>query len=83
MNTYKVYIKFKKGLGEDLSFSIDSEQSVKQGLIVEWEDIKKDGAWTVGDYTILTDEILWIRIEGDKYIEKFSGNKIQNKRKKV
>ena len=76
MNNYKIYIKYKKGVGEDLSISIDTEESVKKALVDNWNDITVDGAWTVGDYTILMNDILWIRIEGDKLVEKPSRNKL-------
>ena len=76
MNTYKIYIKYKKGVGDDLSFNIDAEESVKKALVEQWNDITVDGAWTVGDYTILMNDILWIRIEGDKISEKPSRNKL-------
>lgn len=63
MNTYKVSIKFKQG--KSLEFDIDTDENLKVAVPANWSSDKKEGALTIGEYLIATDDIQWIRIKGE------------------
>ena len=61
---YNVIVKFKNG--EILEFVISSEEDLRQALADSWAN---DDVFRIGDYFVVVDEILWIRIESVMNIE--------------
>ena len=80
VNKYDITISFKhKG---SLHFELITEENLKENFIKEWGTNKKEGAITIGEYIISTDDVLWVRIQGrdkigdDKVVEESSGKKL-------
>ena len=69
---YQINIAFKNN--KQLYFDIVQEDDLRENFIHEWTTSKKEGILIIGDYIISIDDILWIRIEGERISEKSSGN---------
>lgn len=75
MNRFRITFNFKQG--KNLYFEMDTEEDLREELGEEWQKSKKDGAMLIGEYLIKTDDLRWLRIEGE-VLEEPSGTEIQN-----
>jgi len=76
MNRFKLVFNFKQG--KNLNFEIDTEEDLRETLHDEWEKSKKDGTIIIGEYLIKTEDLRWLRIEGETLNAEPSGTEIQN-----
>ena len=65
MDTYITTIKFKNLKTVDIRS--DTEEDLRDKLEKEWATIKKEGILRLGDYFIVSDEILWIKVKGERF----------------
>ena len=85
MRTYEIIVEFKSN--KPLNIKLDSDKSLTKiiestGKELEEAKQKRTPLW-VSNYLIDSNEILYVKIEGDLTLEKHSRKKLQNTRKKI
>ena len=71
MDRFRIEIKFKDG--KILPIEIDSEEDLRNEIAKTWSG--KKSALFIGDYVISTEDIRWIKVEGER-LEKPSGKQL-------
>ena len=78
---YKLTVVFKDKRFFDIT--TQSDENPYDILMKDWKKYKKVGALAIGQYIFDINEIIYIKVEGDK-VEERAGKEVQNnKRKKV
>ena len=69
---YKLQIKFKKDIGNDLNIDFETDEDIKE-IIANSYSRKKNpfhrNVIVLGEHYISSEDILWIHIEGDRKVE--------------
>ena len=68
MKPYSITLKFKNNTY--LQIRIDSEENPREVFQKTWKENRKEGIVPIGNYLIKEEDICWLKVEGDKNLEK-------------
>lgn len=80
MDTFKITVVFKDY--RSIEVKTLSKKDPRISFANAWKEYKEEGAMAIGDYIIDINSVLYIKVEGEKIVEKCPRKKLQNTRKK-